>query len=67
MAWTIACGKTLAQRGTMIGYDQSGVLQIEVLDRVWLNEMENMRDHLKSELTRITGVPVTELHFIVKR
>lgn len=67
MAWTIACGKTLAQRGTVVGYDEPGILQIEVPDRVWLKEMEEMRDYLKAELTRTTGVPITELHFIVKR
>jgi hypothetical protein len=67
MAWTIACGKALAQRGSVVGYDQAGIVEIEVLDRVWLNEMENMRDHLKAELTRMTGLPIAELHFIVKR
>ena len=64
--WLVACGKALADRGSMISYDNA-VLRVEVQDSQWLEQFAAMREHLKVELTRISGVPVTELHFIVKR
>lgn len=67
MAWIVACGPALAERATVIGYDRSGMVSVEVRDRAWLNEIEGMRDYLKVELARIAGVKVAELHFIVKR
>jgi hypothetical protein len=67
MAWTIACGKALAERGSIVGYDRAGVVRVEIRDRAWLREIEGMREYLKSELAKIAGVKVAELHFIVKR
>ena len=66
MAWIIACGKALAQHGTVIGYDPSGILHVEVCDRIWLKQLEDMRGTLQAELARIAGVKVIDLHFIVR-
>jgi hypothetical protein len=65
-AWLVACGKALAHRGTVISCGDS-ILKVEVLDSAWLEEFAAVRDHLRRELTRISGVPVRELHFIVKK
>jgi hypothetical protein len=46
---------------------KDALVTAEVLDGAWLGELRVMKEHLKLELTRISGVPVAELHFIVKR
>lgn len=66
MAWIVACGPALAERGDVVGYED-GVVRIEVRDRAWLEEMKSMKGHLEAELARVAGVRVSELHFIVKR
>lgn len=64
-AWVIVCGRTLAERGTVVGYDE-GVVRVEVRDRAWLEQMHSMSGHLQAELARIAGVRVSKLHFEVK-
>jgi hypothetical protein len=66
MAWMILCGRSLAARSSVAGYSD-GIVKIEVFEGAWLEEVRNMRDQLQRELPRISGVPVTELHFIVKK
>lgn len=66
MAWIAACGPVLAERGSVVGYD-NGVVKVEVSDGAWLEEMKSISGHLETELARIAGVEVTKLHFKVKR
>lgn len=66
MAWIAACGPALAGRGAVVGYDD-GVVSVEVNEKAWLDEMQNMSRYLEAELSRIAGIKVTTLHFIVKR
>ena len=61
-AWTVACGRAMANRGTIIGYD-SGVVRIQVADPTWLQQMTDLRSTLARDLARISGLPVTSLHF----
>jgi hypothetical protein len=61
-AWPVACGKALAERGQVMGFE-NGVVRVEVEDGVWLREMINTRRHLAGELARISGVTVSEIHF----
>jgi len=65
-AWPVACGKTMAERGTVMGYD-AGVLRVLVEDRAWLQQLMSMREQLARELARIAGVSVSEIHFEMKR
>jgi hypothetical protein len=65
-AWPLACGKTMAERVLVIGYDR-GVLRVEVENRAWLQELRTMREQLAGEMVRITGVRVSEIHFEMKR
>ena len=65
-AWPVACGKTMAERGTVVGYDD-GVLRVQVEDRAWLHQLMSMRGQLAREMARIAGVMVSEIHFEMKR
>jgi predicted nucleic acid-binding Zn ribbon protein len=65
-AWVVACGRTMAEHGTVVGY-VSGVVEVEVSPGAWLEQMKVMREELTTELARIAGVPVTGIHFVVKR
>jgi hypothetical protein len=65
-AWPVACGKALAERGTVVGYE-GGVVRVEVADGAWMRQMMSMQGQLAGELARIAGVKVSEIHFVVKR
>lgn len=65
-AWVVACGRAMAGRGTVIGYSD-GRVEVEVASGAWLEQMKAMRTELAAELSRIAGVPVTGIHFVVKR
>ena len=65
-AWPVACGKAMAERGEIAGFDD-GVVRIEVRDAVWLDQMRSMRAVLESELAKIAGVKIAGIHFEVKR
>jgi hypothetical protein len=64
-AWPVACGKTLGERGAMVGY-ANGVVHVEVADGAWLRQMMSMQAQLAGEMARIAGVKVAGIHFEVK-
>ena len=64
-AWPVACGKAMADRGTVAGYTD-GVILIEVIDGPWLRQMMSIQRQLAGEMGRIAGVPVRGIHFKVK-
>jgi len=65
-AWPVVCGRTMAERGTVMGYEH-GVLRVQVENRVWLQQLMSMREQLAREMTRISGIRVSEIHFEMKR
>jgi hypothetical protein len=65
-AWTVACGRAMAERGRVAAY-QDGVVRIEVTENVWLRQMEALRTTLEREMTRISGVKVQAIEFTLKR
>ena len=65
-AWPVACGKRMAERATVMSYD-NGVLRVQVENRAWLQQLMSMREQLAGEMTRIAGVRVSEIHFEMKR
>ncbi len=65
-AWPVACGKTMAACGEIVGFD-GGTLRVEVRDAIWLEQMLSMRGMLAAELTRIAGVEVAGIHFEVRK
>jgi len=64
-AWPVACGKALAERGTVVGY-VDGLVQIDVENGAWLRQMMSMKGQLAGEMGRIAGVKVSGIHFEVK-
>ena len=64
-AWTVVCGKTMAERGTVVGYND-GVLRVQVENRAWLHQLMSMRGQLAGDMARIAGVKVSEIHFEMK-
>jgi Dna[CI] antecedent, DciA len=65
VAWPVACGRALAERGTIVGF-ADGLVHVEVTDGAWLRQMMSMRGQLASEMGRIAGVQVRGIHFEVK-
>jgi hypothetical protein len=67
-AWTVACGRAMAGRGSIVAYDSaSGVVRIQVADPTWLQHMIDLRSTLARDLARISGLPVTSLHFELEK
>jgi len=65
-AWTVACGCAMADRGRVVGYT-AGVMRVEVADQTWLKQMISLRGVLEREMTRISGLPVKEIHFVLQK
>lgn len=65
-AWPVACGKAMAERGTVVGY-VDGEVWIEVQEGAWLRQMMSMQGQLAGQMGRIAGVKVSRIHFKVKR
>ena len=62
-AWTVACGRAMAERGTVVAYCE-GVVRVEVADAVWIEQMKALRGTLARELARIAGVKVDSIEFV---
>lgn len=65
-AWPVACGRAMADRGTVVGY-VDGEVWVEVQDGAWLRQMMSMQGQLAGQMARIAGVKVSKIHFKVKR
>jgi hypothetical protein len=61
-AWAVACGRAMAEHGTVVAYN-AGVVRIEVVDAMWLQQMISLRGMLERDLARIAGLPVTAIRF----
>lgn len=64
-AWTVACGRALAGRGTVVGY-AGGVVRVEVEDGLWLSQMISIRAALARTLAEASGLPVHGVDFVLK-
>jgi hypothetical protein len=65
-AWTVACGRAMAEHGAVVGY-ADGVVLVEVADAVWMRQMVSLGGVLQRELARIAGLPVAAIHFELKK
>jgi len=65
-AWLVACGRVLAEHGTVVGY-ADGIVRVEVSGAAWLEQFKSMRTGLETELAIIADVPMNGIHFVVKR
>jgi hypothetical protein len=64
-AWTVACGRAMAEHGAVVGYE-AGVVRVEVAGAVWMRQMISLGGVLEREMARISGVPVAAIHFELK-
>ena len=48
-AWAVACGRAMAEHGTVVAYE-AGVVRVEVADAMWLQQMISLRSVLEREL-----------------
>ena len=65
-AWPVACGPAMAEKGEIVAY-AGGIVQVEVWNSVWLEQMRSMQQVLEHELARIAAVKLAGIHFEVKR
>ena len=65
-AWPVACGKAMAARGEIIGFE-NGIVEVLVQDAAWLDQMRSMGPVLQSELGKIAGVKIAGIHFQEKK
>jgi hypothetical protein len=65
-AWRVVCGRALAEHGEVVGYS-SGRMEVEVVGAAWLDQFRSMRAELETEIACIAEVPVTGIHFVLKR
>jgi hypothetical protein len=65
-AWPVACGKAMADRGEIVGFE-NGIVEVQVQDAVWLDQMRSMGAVLQRELAKIAGVKIAGIHFQVKK
>jgi hypothetical protein len=65
-AWTVACGRAMAEHGAVVDYAQ-GLVRVEVADPMWMKQMISLGGVLERELARISGVPVAAIHFELKK
>lgn len=62
-AWPVACGSALAARGEIERLDEQGVVHVRVESAAWMQPFLGARLMLASELAKIAGVSISEIHF----
>jgi hypothetical protein len=65
-AWTVACGRAMAEHGAVVDYAQ-GIVRVEASDPMWMKQMISLGAVLQRELARISGLPVAAIHFELKK
>jgi hypothetical protein len=65
-AWAVACGRAMAEHGTVVAYE-AGVVRVEVADAVWLQQMISLRTVLERDLAQIAGLPVSAIKFELEK
>jgi predicted nucleic acid-binding Zn ribbon protein len=65
-AWPLAAGGTIARRTRATSFS-AGALTVAAPDRAWQQQLAQLRPQLQARLSRLTGVPVTDILFFVER
>jgi hypothetical protein len=65
-AWIVACGRAMAEHGEIVEY-KAGVVLVEVADAMWMQQMIALRSVLQREMARIAGLPISAIHFELKK
>jgi hypothetical protein len=65
-AWPVVCGTAMAAHGEVAGFFE-GTVTIAVSDSAWMSQMMSVRGVLQHDLARVARVPVTAIHFEMKK
>ncbi|AFL87010.1 Protein of unknown function (DUF721) [Terriglobus roseus DSM 18391] len=63
-AWPVAAGHGIAER-TSVTDLEDGAVTVTVPDAVWQAQLRTTADQLKRDLARISGVPLTDILFLL--
>ena len=63
-AWPVAAGHGIAERSSVTDFEE-GIATVTVADTVWQAQLRSTADQLKRELGRISGVPLTDILFLL--
>jgi hypothetical protein len=64
VAWPLVCGTAVAQRTRALDF-ADGVLQVEVPDTGWRNELRILGSQYLAVMNRYVSVPVRRIEFVV--
>ena len=66
VAWPVAAGPAIAERSSVIALNGT-VAIVEVADVAWLKQLRSMTPRLRTELGRVSTVPITDILFETHR
>ncbi len=66
LAWPLTCGSAVAQR-THASQFQGGVLQVEVADAGWRNELQSLAPKYLAAINRYVADQVVRIEFVIRR
>jgi predicted nucleic acid-binding Zn ribbon protein len=64
LAWPVACGSAVAGRTRALSFAE-GILQVEVPDRGWRNELQALAPQYLAVINRYVGESVKRIDFVV--
>lgn len=63
-AWPVVAGHALAARSSVLAF-HNGVVTVSAQDAEWHGQLLRMATRLRPDLTRVSGVGLTDILFIV--
>lgn len=66
LAWPVACGSAVAERTRAVTF-VDGVLQVEVSDHGWRQELMALAPRYVASINKYSAVPVRRIEFVVQR
>jgi len=65
LAWPLTCGSAVAQRTRAAAFDH-GVLQVEVANAGWRNELQSLAPKYLATINRYVAEKVARIEFVVR-
>jgi hypothetical protein len=66
LAWPLACGAAVSERTQVVGFAE-GILQVEVPDAGWRNELKALAPRYVAVINRYVAEQVTRIEFVVRK
>jgi hypothetical protein len=66
LAWPLTCGSAVAQRTRACKF-QEGVLQVEVADAGWRNELQSLAPKYLATINRYVTETVSRIEFVIRQ